>query len=207
MFNVDNWEEVYRLDFDVPSYTNHVYVPLFDKDSGTLCMDYGNIRIDFDNSFYWERELKYLEQFKDYLWAPVVKHIDTSTRKIFIEFTESCNNILFTNRALEDHCADWKVQLKQIIKDLESSNFIKLTIQPHSFYIKDNTLHTFDMYACVDKDQATVPVHILKHVIGQKSQDRWLESTFGDYVDLNVFYDQGVKKHITEWGVLLPEIL
>ncbi len=207
MYDIENWDVVKRLDYEIPSDTNHVYVPLVNKERTRLCMDYGNSKIEFDNQFFFQRELDFIHKFTDYPWCPKIHSIDINKKTIFIDFTESCNNIIYTGRSLDDYCPDWKNQLKTIIKDIEAQNVYKLTLQPHSFFIKDQQLYTFDFYASVEKDDAVLPVSQVKHVIGQKSEDRWLESTFGDYVDFSIFYKQGIEKHIVEWPVQLTEIL
>lgn len=207
MYDIENWDEVKRLDFEVPSYTNHVYVPLKNPEDYRLCMDYGNTRIDFDNQFFFQRELDFIHKFSKYSWCPRIHSIDINKKTIFIDFTESCNNILYTGRSLDVYCPEWKSQLKTIINDIEKENVYKLTLQPHSFFIKDGNLFTIDFYACVDKDNAVFPVETIKHVMSQKSEQRWLESTFGDYVDFSVFYKQGIEKHITQWPAQLSELV
>ena len=68
--NVTNWTEYLKHDGSDLNTTNVVYAPLVNPEGTVLCMDFVNPRITIENDFYFERELYYLDKFKDFSWAP-----------------------------------------------------------------------------------------------------------------------------------------
>jgi len=203
-----NWVEYLKMDNGCPSRTNMVYIPLMNEDRSILCMDFGNKEITFDNTFFFNRELDYLERFKNYSWSPKVLEVDRKHKRVFIKWIGvTCNNLLYDN-LLDDHCEDWRKQLCSIIKDILEQNVYKLTLYPHCFYVDETlSLKTFDFYACVDKGNSLLPTKLIENIIGEQSIDRWKESIIGDTVDFELFFNRAVEYHVTWNNELLGEII
>jgi hypothetical protein len=206
--DLTNWIEYQKIEDGYPCRTNTVYVPLMNSDHSILCMDFGNKEIKFDNTFFFNRELEYLEKFKNYSWAPTVLNVNVEHKQIFIKWFEvTCNNLL-REHSLDILCKNWKMQLRAIIKDILNSNTYKLTLYPHCFYI-DNTLSlkTFDFYACVDKDNSVLPVELVKNIIGKQSIERWDEAIDQHTVNFELFFNRALEKYIKWNGQTLEEII
>jgi hypothetical protein len=163
-------------------------------------MDFGNDQIPFDNTFFFIRELEYIERFKDYSWAPTVLEVDQTHKRIFIKwYGVTCNDLLYSN-SLDVFCKDWRNQLRSIIKDILEENVYKLTLYPHCFYIDETlSLRSFDFYACVDKDNAQLPINLVENIIGEQSVERWKESTVKDTIDFELFFNRALDTYI-KWN-------
>jgi len=198
--NILNWVEYLKMDNGCPSRTNMVYIPLMNEDRSVLCMDFGNDQIPFDNTFFFIRELEYIERFKDYSWAPTVLEVDQTHKRIFIKwYGVTCNDLLYSN-SLDVFCKDWRNQLRSIIKDILEENVYKLTLYPHCFYIDETlSLRSFDFYACVDKDNAQLPINLVENIIGEQSVERWKESTVKDTIDFELFFNRALDTYI-KWN-------
>ena len=205
-----DWNEYLKIDEGYPATTNMVYVPLSNPDGNLLCMDFGNERIKFDNDFFFEREVYFLKRFKKYKWAPEVLEVDYSNKRIFIKwYQETCNNIIFSDRTLEEYCIDWKQQLLNIVRDIESQQVLKLNLYPHCFFIDDKqTMRAMDFYASVDKNNTVYPTQLIENLISKKSKHRWDQVILNDQIDFEKFYFNAINEHIIDWpGHPLKELI
>ena len=101
--------------------------------------------------FMFEREVKYITAFKDYPWAPKNIVIDNQTQSVEFDFPgETCNQIVYGNRSLDDECPDWQAQMRIILKDIVSAGYYKTSLYPHCYYIDNGILRTFDFYGCAE---------------------------------------------------------
>lgn len=196
--NLKNWVEYKKIENGSPAPTNMVYVPLMNPDGDRLCMDFGNSRIHFDNHFFFERELHYLQMFAKYNWIPDILDVDRNKKKIYLKwYRETCNNIIETGRIMEESCIDWKKQLIKIMEDIDRENVYKINVYTHCFYIdSDRKLRAIDFYACVDHTDCLVPLETVTPIIGKLSVHRWNESILDEKVDFKKFYMNGLSEHI-----------
>jgi hypothetical protein len=203
------WKEYLKIDDGGPSRTNMVYIPLINYDESILCMDFGNNEILFDNTFFFNREIQYIDRFKYYSWAPEILKIDLSSKKIFFKwYKETCNNIIHSDRDLNLICKDWKEQIKKIINEILNQNVYKLTLYPSCFYIDQQLkIHAMDFYACVDKNDSIFPIELFKNIIGKKSAHRWDEATNNTFVDFSLFFNKALEEHVFWYDIPLVSIL
>ena len=112
-----DWKYIYKISEGMANTTNMLYTPTVNPEGNIMCMDW-----TFDTlyqamntnrtpelvEFFFKREVKYCDVFKDYKWAP--KLLDIDGKKIFVEFNNySCNSILFANnQTLTDVCPTLK---------------------------------------------------------------------------------------------------
>lgn len=204
------WRELYKFADGHPCRATTIYVPLVNELGTVFCMDFGNAEIQFDNTFFFLRELEFLNKFKDYDWAPNVLSIDRDNKKVYISWnTDTCNTIINSDRTLDEVCPDWKKQLAIIINQLLAAGVYKLTLYPHCFYV-DNTgkLRTTDFYGCVPQHDTQIPKSVVENIMSKSSAHRWAEATAGDTVDFKIFFMRAIEEHIHEWpGIKLQSLI
>lgn len=195
---LDNWTEYKKVEAGKFVSTNMVYVPLVDPSNSICCMDFGNSRITFDNTFFFLRELQYLERFKKYKWIPSILDIDKVNKRIYFEWHNgTCNNILETGQSLDTICPDWEPQLKNILNNIQEQQVYKINVYPHCFFIDSfKQMRAMDFYACVDHNDYIIPIHVVKPIIGKLSIHRWEEASDSDAVNFKTFFYNGLSKHI-----------
>lgn len=195
-----DWSFLYKIGYiDKRSETtNLLYTPMVSPDKNVLQMIYdethpyqnnNNITKDLVD-FFFEREVKYLQIFQNYDWAPKILDINTLSRTVTVEFCHETLNSIITNpeRSLDTECPTWKQQLWTIIKDINDAGYYKLTLYPHCFFLKDGKLKTIDFYACIEKDDCLLERSKIEGVIGNKSVDRFNDSTEGNYINFQKFF-------------------
>jgi hypothetical protein len=205
------WHDYFKLDENgVECKTNLIYSPKVNDEGDRYMMSFNHRdpyqaeiqREDFTKElveFFWNREKKYLEVFKDRSWAPRLINIVEDKRFITFDFPgESCNHIIYSGRRLEDYCPDWKQQLYDIIRDIQDSGYYKVSLYPHCFYIEAGTLRTLDFYGCVENYHPYVDIANIKGMIGEKSTHRFESATEGDRLNIETLYMEALEKYI-EW--------
>jgi hypothetical protein len=200
--NISDWQEVYKLSNEGNKQrSNVVYVPLVNQSGDIFCMDFGNKDIEFDNNFFFLRELEFLDKFKQYSWAPNILEIDKLNKRIYISWNKNtCNNIIYTNQSINKICPDWKNQLKKIVKDILSEKVYKMTLYPHCFYVdSDQTLRTIDFYGCVIQTDSNISLDTIKNLITYNSKHRWEEALNDGKIDFEIFFQKAIEVHINEW--------
>jgi hypothetical protein len=203
------WEYLYKIDYldGTMCPTNLIYIPEYKDNVMRMTFkdsDYFPDEFDIPDSLREElfhKEITYLEKVQKFNWAP--KLINVVDREIYIEFHKpSLNYVLLGNQGkLPD---DYKEQLTQIIKDLESSNIYKLTQYPHSFYLDNNTIKTIDFYACVDINDSIRPIREIESLIGKSSSNRFIEATHDGKIDFKIFYEQFMLNHSNNYWINNP---
>jgi hypothetical protein len=192
--------------------TNLVYTPLYTHDK--LCMKFDHTHY-YQNEmlhswlkerpFYtkelvhdmFKREIKYLEKFKEFNWAPKILSIDELKQEIVIEWSgESCNNIIYSGRELSYYCPDWREQLSNIIKNILDLGFYKITLYPHCFFIQDGVLKTFDFYGTFDKNNPFLKIDSIKGIMGGSSMHRFEEATAGDSLNMETIFKRALESHV-----------
>ena len=209
---MSNWQYFYKMRNGVYSTTNMLYSPSINPEGTVMCMDWS-----FDNpyqasntgrteelvTFFFERELKYSEVFKDYHWAP--KIIDIDGRKIFIEWNkESCNTILFVNNQnLTEVCPTWKEQQFNILKDIKDAGYYKMALYPHCFFLDNaGTLKTIDFYGCIEMNHPYIERDKIAGIIGPDSGGRFDSATNSGVIDFSVFFKNTLLTHL---GTIWPD--
>lgn len=210
--DITNWNLVFKRNYYTKKIveTNLVYTPLINDEGTVFCMNFDHTH-EYQNEmvssflpsrphynketveFFFNRELLYIEKFKDYPWAPKYLEIDKQNQRIYFEFNkESCNWTVAGEENLEEKFPNWEKQLINIIDDLIKANCYKLTIYPHCFYYMNGTLKMFDFYGCVDKDNTLVSLNRLLGILGVASPDRFEPAIKGDYVDTKELFIQAL---------------
>lgn len=147
----------------------------------------------FKEKYWFDLEVKGLERLDHKSYAPKVLNIDRDKMIITLDW-QGCVNL---NHAFHQQAvlpSDWQSQIKTIIRDLESDNFYRLNIYPHTFYIKNYKIHIMDLYACLRLDDLVSEEHVSKII---NNKDRFL---FKDgYLDILYTYNYTIQHNIGDW--------
>jgi len=208
-----NWVPYLKLETEGrPCMDQQTYEPLVSSDGKTFCKNY-NFPNDYayrdttDRPLYteevvdwfFENEIKYIEQFKNKPYAPEV--IDIKDKKIYIKwYGKSCNQIIYGKESWNE--VDWLRQISDIIYDQYNEGVFKLTMYPHCHYI-DSTgqMKAIDWYGCVPVDAPYIGEKYMQGIIHETAQFR-LEET-GKAVDnvlnLKTMFQRSLGTHV-KWG-------
>jgi hypothetical protein len=148
--------------------------------------------------YFFNRELTYIDIFKDYPWSPEFLEIDKKNKKIFFDWnTDTCNDLPFKGKALEDVCPNWKEQLFIILNDIIDSGHYKLSLYQHCFFIdKNKILRTFDFYGCIPKSNPFIEKARLLGMMGELSSNRFKEAEVGEYINFELIFKEAIRTHI-----------
>lgn len=209
--NLSQWTPYYKIDPKENRLvrSNMLYTPLVNPEGNIFCMnwDYQNEyqtkhghRKDFTSeliTFFFEREIKYLTIFSNYKWAPKLLDIDTDNKQIFFEWPgETCNNIVYTGRNLNDYCVNWQEQLQGIITDIVNAGYYKLSLYPHCHFIQNGTVRAFDFYGCVEREYPYVDLETIKGMVGPNSQGRFDEVLTDGVVNLEILFKRALENYV-----------
>jgi hypothetical protein len=214
--NTTDWKYLYKINPDtgLPIETNLVYTPLISPNGKTFCMRFDQTspyqtELDWmpDRPYYTEamvqhffnQEVKFFEKFKDKPWAPKLLEIDYDKQELFFEWSgETCNQILYTYRDLDQECPTWKEQLTAIVEDIVNDGCYKISLYPHCFYVDTGVLKTFDFYACVDRADCLIDLDLVRGMLGITSAPRFAEVTVGNQLDIGALFKRALETHI-QW--------
>ena len=219
MIDTTNWKYYYKQDpiDKIRCATNLLYTPLINPEGNIMCMLWDetseyqkeNTRLTKELvDFFFEREVKYLEIFQGYSWAPSIIEIDKENKKIFIEWNvETCNDIVYTDsRDIDKECSDWEPQLFNILKDVVSAGYYKMALYPHCFYLdKNNKLKTFDFYSCISHEERYLEKAKIEGMLGQGSRTRFDEVTSDGLIDFEMFFKRTLSTHVKWPGDPFPK--
>jgi hypothetical protein len=209
--NIDNWNYYYKLSPEGQKWTsNLLYTPRMNQDGSTMVMSWNHTEeyqvTEYPRPYYtqelvdffFEREIKYLNLFQHRSWSPKLLDIDYDKKLVFLEWNqETCNNILYSGRNLEDHCPDWKTQMFEILDDLLSSGHYKMSLYPHCYFIdKKGILKTFDFYATVEKTNPYIDLKRIEGMIGRDSIQRFENAREGDSINFEIFFKDTIENYI-----------
>lgn len=206
----DNWNYYYKIHPASGNLctTNMLYSPKVNPEGNIMCMVWDETceyqkeseRLTKDLiDFFFPREVKYLTAVNNYSWAPEIIDIDTSKRKIFIEWNKvTLNNIIYDGTTkLEDTCPDWKAQIFEILYDLVAAGYYKMALYPHCFFInKDSKIKTFDYYSCLEIDERYVSRERINGMIGADSVERFNSVTVNGMIDFKLFFKHTLEKQL-----------
>jgi len=194
--------------------TNLIYTPYVDGKRLRMCFDHTSAyqttaleswlpsRPHYTKEmvqFFFEREVKYITALKDYAWAPQNIVIDNNAQTVEFDFPgETCNQIVYGGRNLNEECPSWQEQMRAILKDIVSAGYYKTSLYPHCYFIDNGTLRTFDFYGCVERTDPYVKLDNIKGMIGETSGSRFIEATEGDKLNIEILFKQALLKYI-EW--------
>jgi hypothetical protein len=200
--------------------TNLIYTPLIDGKRLRMCFDHTASYQTTDLEywlperphyteemvrFFFDRELKYLTQFKNYAWAPQNIVIDDAMQTIEFDFPgTTCNQIVYTDAKMEDSCPNWQDQMFTIIKDIISAGYYKTSLYPHCYYIDNGILRTFDFYGCVERSDPFVELKHIKGMIGETSGPRFAAAVSNDVLNIEILFKDALKTWIKWPGDPLP---
>ena len=212
MIDTSNWKYYYKLNPDgTPNSSNLLYSPTVNEEQTIMCMHYctdNTYREDekvssIDNDllqWFFEREVKFLNDLSHLKTTPKVYDIDFDNRKIFIEWNkETLSQVLYDkDRNLDIELPDWKQQIKDFLISTKENNFYKMAMYPHCFYIsKDNVLKTIDYYSVVPYSERFIERKVIEGIIGKDGAYRFDESTNNGYIDFKKFFEITVTRHLT----------
>lgn len=207
-----DWTPYYKMFNGFHGTSNMLYTPLVNPQGNVMCMDwtlasdyhkYNTNRTQELLDFFFAREIKYFDVFKDYDWAP--KLLDVTDNKIFIEWNQGTfNNILFEQQqSLDQVCTDWREQLFVILRDIKDAGYYKMALYPHCFFFdKDNRVKTFDFYGCVEIAYPYVERKKIEGMIGQDSGNRFNAATENDLINFETFFKNTLRTHL---GTIWPD--
>ena len=211
--NIENWNLYYKIDplENRLVRSNMLYTPQINPEGNVFCMNWDPLhpyqtihgpRPDFTPDlikFFFDREVTHLKIFeKRYLWAPEVIDIDEQNKLIFFKwYGETCNNIVYSDRSLDQECPSWQQQLYSIIDDIFNMGYYKMSLYPHCFYLdRDNRLHTFDFYGCVRRSNPFIEYNKIKGMVGPNSKERFNEAITGDVVNVEILFKRSLENYI-----------
>lgn len=203
-----SWNYCYKIKNGQKETTNLLYTPTKNDIGDTLCMSWdpnnpyqaGNDNLDQDLiNFFFEREVRYLNTFKDRSWCPTIKEVDLENKKIFLEWNyESLNAVINDpNRNLTLECPDWKNQIFNILEDIDRSGYYKLALYPHCFFLsKEGVIKTIDFYSVIEKSYPFVERKIIEGMIGKDSTGRFDQATDSGVVNFKTFFEITMLHHL-----------
>lgn len=209
MMNIQNWQYLYKYtEYGDIATTNMLYTPYLSPSGDMLCMSWDENSSYHTNSklsselvnYFFEREVKHLTLFQKYDWAPRIADINLSDKKIFIEFNrETLNHIVMSKtRKLDQECANWKEQIRKILKDIRDSEYYKLALYSHCFYLDSSgMIKTIDFYSCIGMKERYMDRSKLEGLIGVDSAYRFDAATTTDNkIDFKVFFEITMNTHL-----------
>lgn len=212
MTDTNNWGYYYKLNNNgQPHSSNLLYTPRVNPEQTVMCMHYcidPVYRSDEDTQvneeliqWFFEREVRFLNQFSNLKTTPEVYEVDYANRKVFIEWNkETLSQILFTpDRNLDKELPNWQEQIRDFLIATKENKFWKMALYPHCFYIaKDSTLKTIDHYSVVPFEEQFIERKIIEGVIGKHGAYRFDASTDDKgFIDFKKFFEITVTKHLS----------
>lgn len=121
----------------------------------------------FHDCFWFNQEVRGLGLVSNKPYSPEILSVDALSKEIkFKWYDTNLNHIFNFNRKLP---ADWKQQIKVILKDLENAGLYKLNIYPHTFYVKNDKIHIMDLHACLCYDDK-IEQKSIENIINDKNR-------------------------------------
>jgi len=208
--NNDCWNLYYKLSkHGKECESNLLYTPSFNTEKNILCMHFcknleyqpNSNATDEVITYFFNREVKYLQELKDFPFTPEIYYVDYENQKIFIEWNkETLSQIVNDpNRSLDNEIIDWKEQLYNILDTLISNSYYKMALYPHCFFVdKNKKIKTIDFYSVVPFADRYVERRKIESIIGEDSLYRFDEATVGYTIDFGIFFKITVQKHLTD---------
>jgi len=224
--NTTNWTPFYKINPEDDNLieTNLIYTPLVSSSGNVFCMHFDHTS-KYQNedlaswlperphytkemvTYFFNREVEYITVFKDMPWAPRNITIDLEEQKIFFTWAgETCNQIVYSGRSLDEALPDWQEQMTTILKDIVSAGYYKTSLYPHCYFIDNGVLRTFDFYGCVSATDPYVKLDHIRGMIGETSGPRFIEATEGDKLNIEILFKEALKQYVKWPDNILPKI-
>lgn len=214
MTDTSSWDYYYKLNVDGrPNDSNMLYSPRVNPEKNVMCMNYvvdhayrdtGHVVNDDLLQWFFEREVRFLNELSHLKTTPKVYEVDYANRKIFIEWNkETLSQIVFdSTRNLDEELPNWQEQIRDFLISCKQNEFYKMAMYPHCFYIsKDNTLKTIDYYSVVPYAERFIERKTIEGIIGPEGAYRFNESTDSSgVIDFKTFFEITMTRHLkTYW--------
>ena len=152
--------------------------------------------------WFWKNEIDNLLKYKDKPYTPKIIDIDYRTKRVFFEWQgETCNEIIYSGRNLDNYCNKWKEQLHFIMTDLFKEGTYKLTMYPHCHFIKDGQMQTIDWYGCVPVNDPFIDAEYMDGIIHESAKFRLVETgaIVNNKYNLEIMFQRSMQEHV-KWG-------
>lgn len=222
--NTKDWIQFYKINPDDNNLieTNLIYTPLVSPDGNTFCMSFDHTsKYQHEELEHWlperpyytkemvkflfDKEVKYINIFKAKSWAPKSIDINLQEQKIFFSWSgETCNQIIYSGRKLEEYCPTWKEQMFEILKDIVDSGYYKPSLYPHCYFIQDGILRTFDFYGCIEKEFPFIKIEDIKGMIGETSGPRFAAAVQNGQLNIEVLFKEALQSWVKWPDNVLP---
>lgn len=213
---INNWIPFLKLDEDgTRCMSQQTYEPLLNPERTVFCANY-----DWKNTYqrqedpirelytrdvadwFFNNEVTNLLKYKEKQYMPTLIDIDYNAKQIFFEWQgDTCNEIIYSGRNLDNYCSDWKAQLQYIMTDLYKEGSYKLTMYPHCHFIKDGQMQTIDWYGCIPVNNPFIGAEYMDGIIHESAKFRLAET--GAIVDnkynLEIMFQRSMQEHVM-WG-------
>lgn len=222
MTDTSNWGYYHKLNPDgSPTSSNLLYIPRVNPEQNVMCMHYCvDTRYRNDDhvvnedllQWFFEREIKFINQLQHLKTTPYVYDVDFNERKVFIEWNkETLSQVVFTKgRRIDNEYPNWKNQIKDFLASTKENKFYKMAMYPHCFYMtKEGNLKTIDYYSVVPYEERFIERKVIEGIIGKDGAYRFDESTdSAGYIDFKKFFEITVTRHLTRYwpGPIFSEI-
>lgn len=212
--NIKDWNLYYKTHETElrPTTTQMCYEPRVSPQGDIFCMNFcfpceyqsNQQRLSYTAEhveFAFEREIKYLEIFKNRPYAPEV--IDIVDRKIFIKwYGKTCNDSVYKDNDLN---LNWFDDLENIILDQINLGYLKASLYPHShYYDNDGNMRTIDFYATIEKSYPYLSYNQLLSLIGLDT-DRFTKAQENDMLNIETIFKSGLLTY-SKWPSSLEKI-
>jgi hypothetical protein len=151
--------------------------------------------------WFFDREIKFLNQLSHLKTTPAVYDIDLKNRKVFIDWNkETLSQVLFTpGRNIDNELPNWQEQIRDFLIATKENKFWKMALYPNCFYIsKDGVLKTIDYYSVVPYEDQFIERKMIEGIIGKHGAYRFDASTDENgYIDFKKFFEITVTKHLS----------
>jgi len=210
--NINDWHPYLKYTPDgTLGMAQQSYEPLISRDGKTFCLNFDwrnkyrrrdHVRLDYTKEaadYFFERELKYLNIFKDKPYAPEIIEIDYKKKRVYIKWYElSCNQHIY---GCNHHPNSWGDKIKSIILDQHKFGYYKITMYPHCHYVDNNdNMRTFDWYGTTEIANPVTEKRNLDVILNMNNKDKLKIPGFvkDDMLDLEVLFKHTLR--ITNWG-------
>jgi len=214
--DISNWIPFLKIDEDGSRcMSQQTYEPLFNPERTIFCANY-----DWANKYqrqedpnrtlytpavtdwFFDNEIHNLLKYKDKTYTPNIIDIDYNAKQIFFEWQgETCNEIIYGGKNLDNYCNNWKEQLRYIMTDLYNTGTYKLTMYPHCHFIQEGQMKTIDWYGCVPVEHPFINAEYMDGIIHESAKFRLAETgaIINNQYNLEIMFQRSMQEHV-KWG-------
>lgn len=211
--NTDSWNYYHKISANgIRGMSQTTYEPLINPEGNVFCANFtlnSEYHKDMEPrplytqevvNWFFDNEVKNLEQISNKSYCPDVLDIDFLNKKIFVKwYKHSCNEIVYSGNPWPKQ---WLKQFREIMIDLVNEGYYKLTMYSHCHYITDHgVMKSIDWYGCLPKNKPLVPQNCMDAIIHDSAKFR-LEETgpaINGYYNMETMFKMGLREHVL-WG-------